>query len=165
MSSEWEKAVAQVKAVRDIVNRVEARTLAAEEAVRQIREGVFAPEPSKSPGDELAVRVAVLSDNLRTGGIYAAAADLAAALDDYRSRRANEPTDEHLRTAGVPDEKKIARFLLDTLTSGALGWIIAMTRDALPGLAMADGYFALRFTKYEIDNLRANLRALGEDLP
>lgn len=66
----------------------------------------------------------------------------------------------HLVTAGLPDEKKIAIFLLDTLTGGALSSILCAVRDANVTLN-AHRSACLDLGPHGIDNLKANLKALG----
>lgn len=76
-----------------------------------------------------------------------------------------QPLPSHLVTVGLPDEKKIAIFLLDALTGGALSSLLCAVRDASkPGAetsppTAAHGWIDLG--PHGVDNLKANLKALG----
>src|SRR5512147_1106248 len=153
-------------------------TFAVSGAKEVFRRILNAHEKPKAPGDELVrevCRIATELSHAASGAvpmtvvesrrIFDLVDQLRNAAGNYGSRRANEPTDEHLRTADVPDPKKIARFLLDTLTGGALSSLIAQVRDELLGPGYFDGLRGESMRRRGVfDNLRANLRALGEDL-
>ena len=133
-----------------------------------------APEPKKppqTPGDKLAHLVEVVFRAMDyNGDSPAQRRALREALDEYRSTR-------NVRL--VPDPKTLARDLLDTLTGEALSGLIAIVRDDLSVssagcIGVTEEIHTATGVKRKLpayitpagwENLRAHLRALGEDLP
>lgn len=114
-----------------------------------------------SPADKLAAAVGVFSAtrfNVVKGTVEDA---LYAALEEYEATKNAAPLPAFLTSSGLLDEKKIARFLLDAMTGGALSSLICQLRDAKVALSNDR---ALHLTVGELDNLRSNLRALGENV-
>lgn len=89
------------------------------------------------------------------------ALDLRAAVETYRSTRNADPAASAL-FGSPPDPVLVARFLLDSLTGGALSSLICQVRDA-KGINKRYGN-DLDFGPHGLDNLRSNLRALGEKI-
>jgi len=96
------------------------RISALEKLVGVTRSTAPVPEPDPAPGDALASAVLlVLEEGLRT----AQHRRLKKALDLYQSTKNGVPTVQQL-FGSPPDPVRVARYLLDSLTSGALGSLI-----------------------------------------
>jgi hypothetical protein len=114
------------------------------------------PKSKKTPADRLA-EVATVAIGVDRPATWAS--DLADAIGDYRSTRngVGQTVDEAI--GSPPDPVKVARLMLDALTGGALSSLICMVRDT------ADARRRPRiFAPDAEDNIRANLRALGEKI-
>jgi hypothetical protein len=119
--------------------------------------------PPRRPGDVLAEKVeramnsVFWGDNRMHGEAYPHQI-LREALDEYRSTKANEPNPEEIRTAGLLDQKKLARLLLDSLTGGALSGMLAILHDHKSDLR--DGFGS---ASPDLENLQSALHMLGVD--
>lgn len=111
--------------------------------------------PPKSPADKLADAVRVFRRDRcakPTAGYF-----LFDALEEYDSTRNAGALPETLTTASIPDPKKIARLLLDSLTGGALSELIIEVNVVMGTLTELG-------IRVKYDNLKAALRALGEKI-
>lgn len=106
-----------------------------------------------TPADKLAATARYFVDESVAGQ------QLREAIDAYRSTRNGIGQTFAAVVGSPPDPVTVSRLMLDTLTGGALASLICMVRD---GIGESDR--SLHLGPHGLDNLKSNLRALGEKI-
>lgn len=116
--------------------------------------------PKETPADRLAD---VATEALDPRRPETWASDLADAIGDYRSTRNGVGATAAEVIGWPPDPIQLARLMLDAVTGGALSSLLCVVRDRLAERP-DPGARSLSLGPADAENLRSNLRALGEKI-